>query len=214
MSSLIDTNVLLRLRDSADPHHPDCRTLLEAANVDRFELVICAQVLIEYWVVATRPAGRNGFGLTVVEAAADIRSFRAMLPCVAEVPQITDHWFEIVVRHQVMGKAAHDARIVALAMAAGIRRVVTLNAADFFAVWRDRIANPGSTARRRLGPCLDNPPRSVRFFLPELARRRYPAYLSYARFHRHQHSTLRVAGADRRAGRGECRSTSNRASRT
>lgn len=131
MPTLIDTNILLRLRDSSDPHHGDCRRLLEAKNVAQFGLVTCAQVIIEYWVVATRPVEQNGFGLNTDEAAADIASFLEMCPCLPEPPDIVEPWSALVTRHRVLGKAAHDARIAALAITSGIHVLVTLNRSDF-----------------------------------------------------------------------------------
>jgi len=49
-------------------------------EITRRGICLCAQVLIEYWVVATRPASRNGFGLTPAEAEADIMELRRLLP--------------------------------------------------------------------------------------------------------------------------------------
>ena len=131
MATLGDTSVLLRLRDPSDPRHVDCRAALDPASAVRHGLCLGAQVMIEYWVVATRPAANNGFGLSPDEAAADVTAFRAFLPCLPEPPDVADRWFGLVARHGVSGKPAHDTRLVALMEAHGVRRLLTLNPADF-----------------------------------------------------------------------------------
>ena len=113
MPVLVDTSVLLRLRDPASPAHAACRAALEPAQVARCGICLCAQVLIEYWVVATRPADRNGFGLTPAEAEGDLIALLGMLPCLPEPPDIAARWLSRVARYQVAGKPAHDARLVA-----------------------------------------------------------------------------------------------------
>ena len=131
MAVLVDTSVLLRLRDPADPSHAVCRAALDPEQVGRHGICLCAQVLVEYWVVATRPAANNGFGLSPDDAAEDVRSLRALLPCLPEPPDVVEHWQALVTRYRVSGKTAHDARLVALMTASGVRRLLTLNPSDF-----------------------------------------------------------------------------------
>lgn len=75
---LVDTSVLIR---TLQPHHP---LLPTAERVIRLlpeqgtELHIVAQILIELWVVATRPADRNGLGMTTVHAAAELERVKSM----------------------------------------------------------------------------------------------------------------------------------------
>jgi predicted nucleic acid-binding protein len=131
MPVLVDTSVLLRVRDAQDPRHPDCRAILEASAAGRHALCIVAQVMIEYWVVATRPPDRNGFGLSPAEAAGDLAALRAVLPCLPEPPDVADRWLRLVTQHGVSGKPAHDTRLVAVMEAHGIGRLLTLNPSDF-----------------------------------------------------------------------------------
>jgi predicted nucleic acid-binding protein len=131
MPVLVDTSVLLRLRDIQDSRHADCRSVLDPAAAGRHALCIAAQVMIEYWVVATRPGDRNGFGLTPAEAAADLVALRAFLPCLPEAPDLAERWFRLVTQHAVSGKPAHDTRLIALMEAHGVRRLLTLNPSDF-----------------------------------------------------------------------------------
>ena len=71
MAVLVDTNILVRVRQAVNPHQAVCRQVLELNTVTRLKLCVCAQTIIEYWVVATRPVAQNGGGLTPAEAGAD-----------------------------------------------------------------------------------------------------------------------------------------------
>ena len=152
MPVLADTSVLLRLRDLNDPNHAACREALEPARVARHGICLCAQVLIEYWVVATRPASGNGFGMTLAEAEEDLVALRAVLPCLPEPPDVADRWQALVTRHRVAGKTAHDARLVALAMAHGVTRVLTLNPSDFARYPQIAALSPSGLVSAEAGP--------------------------------------------------------------
>ncbi len=65
MRVLLDTNILLRLSATQAPEHADVVRAVTALLTRGDVPVIAAQVLIELWVVATRPTNVNGFGWTV-----------------------------------------------------------------------------------------------------------------------------------------------------
>ncbi len=71
----VDANILLRVRDADDPRHAVCVEALNRLQDGTNELLICAQVLIEYWAVATRLRDVNGLGLSAAEAALDFDEF-------------------------------------------------------------------------------------------------------------------------------------------
>jgi predicted nucleic acid-binding protein len=128
---LADTNVLLRWSDRDSPHHPECRDAVNCLIERGDQVCTCAQVLIEYWVTSTRPRDVNGFGLSVIDAAARLSVLHGSFPCLVEPAEIADVWQEITIRHSVLGKQAHDARIAALMLAHGVTHLLTLNADDF-----------------------------------------------------------------------------------
>jgi predicted nucleic acid-binding protein len=129
--ALVDTSVLLRLRDLADPRHADCVAVFQPSMVSKHGLRLCVQAMIEYWVVATRPKPNNGFGLPPDVVAHDLGDLRSLVPCLTEPSDVGDHWLMLVTKHRVSGKPAHDARLVALMSAHNIRRLLTLNPSDF-----------------------------------------------------------------------------------
>jgi len=131
MMYLLDTNVLLRLRDLDDPRRSDCIAAVDRLTEQSHTLVVCAQVLIEFWAVATRPRNVNGMGLAIEDVLRELDELRRVFPCLPEPPDIAARWRQVVVDHGVMGRQAHDARIVALMQAHGIAHIVTLNVDDF-----------------------------------------------------------------------------------
>ena len=131
MSCLIDTNVILRFFDLADPRNPEIVQALDAITRASEETYVCAQVLIEYWVVATRPREANGLGLSIPDADRNLDRIEALFPCLPEPPDIGRLWRDVVRQHSVRGKQAHDARLVAVMQAHGVERIITLNCQDF-----------------------------------------------------------------------------------
>ncbi len=131
MRLIVDTNVLVRLRDKNSPHLPECERAMELLITGNHGLYLCTQVLIEFWSVATRPLEANGLGRTVEQAYADCYLFLDAMPLLDEPPDIAHRWLELVRRYGVKGKEVHDARLVAFSAAHGIPHILTLNPADF-----------------------------------------------------------------------------------
>ena len=67
---LLDTNVVLRLAKTEDAQHELVRTAVGIRALRGDDGVLAPQVLIEFWVVATRPPDVNGFGWSPAVAAA------------------------------------------------------------------------------------------------------------------------------------------------
>lgn len=130
MSYLVDTNVFLRVANPADPHRAECVAALDLLR-GTDEAFTCAQILIEYWSAATRPTDVNGLGLDTAKTARNLRLIGGMFPCLSEPPDMGDLWQKVVIRHNVIGKQAHDARIAALMLAHGVTHILTLNPNDF-----------------------------------------------------------------------------------
>lgn len=78
MRILLDTNVLGRLANPADSLHASAVNGLSAARERGYRPSLVPQVIYEFWVVATRPIDRNGLGMTVREAQADLDKCLAM----------------------------------------------------------------------------------------------------------------------------------------
>jgi predicted nucleic acid-binding protein len=132
MPYLLDSNVLIRLLNPADPQHP---VVLRAARLLRGRgehLSFTSQNLVEFWSVCTRPASaRGGYGLTVAQTDRKARWVERLFTLVPESPAVHVEWRHLVVAHSVSGVQVHDARLVAAMLSHGITHVLTLNHADF-----------------------------------------------------------------------------------
>lgn len=100
-------------------------------RVDGEQLALVAQNLYEFWAVATRPVADNGLGLSATEATVEISRFRRYFTIYGDIPNILHEWESLVTAHGVMGKNAHDARLVAAMKQHGIQNLMTYNIRDF-----------------------------------------------------------------------------------
>ena len=131
MNVLLDTNILGRMLQTGHAQHRPAQDAVDAlvARGDTPRLV--PQVLYELWTVATRPVANNGIGLTVAKAAAEFSRMQTLFPLLLDSPAIFPEWERLVVTHSVLGKNAHDARLVAAMTIHGLTHLLTFNTADF-----------------------------------------------------------------------------------
>ena len=131
MRFLIDTNILVRLKDLASEHHKLCYDKVVALRTQNTPLYICAQVLIEYWSVSTCSIEHNGLGQTTEQNFQDCQDFLRMFMLLMEPADIVDRWFGLVRQYDVKGRQVYDARLVALAMSYNIKYILKINTADY-----------------------------------------------------------------------------------
>ncbi|MBI4874517.1 MAG: PIN domain-containing protein [Acidobacteria bacterium] len=131
VSYLIDTNILLRLLQPDDADYPAVRSALDELRSRGVRLYFTSQNFVEFWNVCTRPADRNGFGLSVSETDRRARLIEAAFTLVADSNRTYLEWRRLVVAAGVMGVQVHDARLVATMSAHGITHMLTLNDQDF-----------------------------------------------------------------------------------
>lgn len=127
----LDTNVVLRLVHSAAPEHGACQqAVLDLAGQGR-GIVVPAQVVIEFWVVATRPTNVNGLGWSPSTTREKVNALLTLVQVLPDPHEAFGMWLDMVATLGVSGKRAHDARIAATLRANGVRHLLTLNDADF-----------------------------------------------------------------------------------
>jgi predicted nucleic acid-binding protein len=127
----LDTNIVLRLLNTAAPEHEVVRRSVEKLEAGGEQLAIGLQVLVESWVVLTRPAENNGFGWSATQAHAALSATRTRFTLLVDDENTAAHWLDVVSAQSVMGKRAHDARIAALMASHGVSSILTLNGQDF-----------------------------------------------------------------------------------
>src|SRR3990170_3934562 len=132
MLILVDTNVFLRLVEPGHRRHLEAssaiRTLRQAGNA----LCVVPQVHYEFWVAATRDVAQNGFGMAPAEAEVTLQRLGPPLfRLLRDERAIYEPWRELVSRYKVIGKQAHDTRLVAAMRRHNLIHLLTFNLADF-----------------------------------------------------------------------------------
>src|SRR5438045_1388711 len=131
MSVFIDSNILLI---SAQPSHAMHGRAVRsvASTIERGEpLVLTPQIAAEFWNGATRPADRNGLGMSHEKAADELSRIEAFCSMLSESPEVYSEWKRLVFQYQVTGVKVHDARLVAAMKVYGVARILTFNHDDF-----------------------------------------------------------------------------------
>lgn len=128
---LLDTNLLLRLSDGNSPHQALADQSIKKLRLRGDWPCLTAQNLIEFWAVATRPIDANGFGWDTQKTRVEIDQLLNKFPLLDDTPAILTNWMNLVTTHDVKGKRAHDARLVAVMQSHGITHLLTFNTDDF-----------------------------------------------------------------------------------
>jgi predicted nucleic acid-binding protein len=131
MNVLLDTNVALRIAEPAHAQYQAALDATELLTVQGHVLCLVPQNFYEFWVVSTRPASQNGRGKTPDEVLAEIASLDAEFITYPDTAAVFAEWRQLVALHKVVGKPAHDARLVAAMLAHGLTHLLTFNEPDF-----------------------------------------------------------------------------------
>jgi len=128
---LLDTNVVLRAASPTDPEYHMVVDAIARRLLDGDELLIAPQVVMEFWTAATRPVDVNGYGWSAHVTEAKVVDLRRQFPLLPETVDVFDEWLRLVCAHGVLGKRAHDARLVAWMNTHDVRNLLTFNIGDF-----------------------------------------------------------------------------------
>jgi predicted nucleic acid-binding protein len=128
---LVDTNVLLRISQEADPQYELVGSSIKALFKQRSELCFSLQNIAEFWNVCTRPTERNGYGLTISETDRRVEYIERTMTFLLDSYQVYSIWRQLVIANHVRGVQVHDARLAAVMMAYGVTHILTLNQPDF-----------------------------------------------------------------------------------
>jgi predicted nucleic acid-binding protein len=131
MPILVDTSVLARLANKADPLFRVAEHAVDELHKRGEVLHVTAQNMIEFRNMATRPKGVNGLGLSVAEAATKSAVFETTFPLLVETPDVYPAWKAIADGLGIIGKQVHDARLVAVCHVHSVTHLLTFNVAHF-----------------------------------------------------------------------------------
>ena len=124
----MDTSVLLEATDEARSGHAAARAFIELGT----RLVLSAQVIREFLVVATRPVTANGLEMTLADAMENVCEFRRIIRLLPEERPVLPTFLSLLAETSCRGKRIHDAHLVATAIAHRVASIVTLNTDDFW----------------------------------------------------------------------------------
>jgi predicted nucleic acid-binding protein len=130
-SWLLDSNILIRWVQHDDPGAAVVEAALDQLMLSAADLCYTSQNLAEFWNTLTRPADRNGYGLSPEEADRQALLLESRLILLADTPAIHIAWRRLVIEHRVSGVQVHDARLVAAMHVHGVNRILTFNTRDF-----------------------------------------------------------------------------------
>jgi predicted nucleic acid-binding protein len=128
--AFFDTNVLLAATAPGRPHHAAALRELQLGVAHR-TVLLSGQVVREYLAVATRPAAANGLGLTRADALANVGQIVERAVLLDDDAVVREALLRLLREVECTGRQVHDANIAATMLANGVRRLLTLNPADF-----------------------------------------------------------------------------------
>jgi len=131
MAHLGDTNLLLRAAQDGHPQQAEARDAIRDLIVAGEDVFLMRQNLVEFWVVATRPADRNGLAMTPEQAEAELARLENQFPVLPDTDAVYDEWRRLVTTHGVTGFRSYDARLVASMLVHGVTHILTFNVEDF-----------------------------------------------------------------------------------
>ncbi|HEX6985169.1 MAG TPA: PIN domain-containing protein [Planctomycetaceae bacterium] len=131
MAFLLDTNVLVRLANTADASYAAAVRAVAELHRRGEAIRVAPQNLIEFRAAATRPTAANGLGHSAAEAERKAAQFESTFPLLPDTPDIYPAWKSLVSAAGVVGKQVHDARLVAVCHVHGVPNLLTFNTAHF-----------------------------------------------------------------------------------
>ena len=139
---LIDTNVLLRLSRYSDPLQPAIESALSVLDGRGAKLYYSLQNIAEFWNIATRPAERNGYGLSIAKTNTRIEYIERTMTLLPDTAAVYAAWRRLVSAHNVRGIQVHDVRLAAIMEAHRVTNILTLNQPDFVRYSEVRVVHP------------------------------------------------------------------------
>lgn len=146
MSILVDTNILLRSVEPLHPHYSAAVGAVSRLLADSTPVYFTLQNIAEFWNVATRPKDKNGLGLTIPAALAEVEKIESLLMLLPDTPAVYAEWKRIVMDHNVSGVQVHDARLVATMKTHGVTGLLTFDVGDFSRYTDIQVTHPKALA--------------------------------------------------------------------
>jgi predicted nucleic acid-binding protein len=128
---LVDTNVWVRTLRPDDLQHLSAVDAVTSLRTAGHRLAVVPQVFYELWSVSTRPAVNNGLGFSVEQSLEDQRRILESSELFEDDSGVFDAWRDLIAKYAILGKQAHDARLVAAMVRHGLTHLLSFNGQDF-----------------------------------------------------------------------------------
>jgi predicted nucleic acid-binding protein len=131
----------VRLADPSSLRYVSARAAVDKLLSSGELLGVSAQILIEFWAVATRPINVHGLGWTIEQTNNHLTQLLAQFELVPEGDAFLV-WRSLVIAAAVSGKHAHDARLATVMQQHGITCLLSFNIQDFSSFKSLTVLNP------------------------------------------------------------------------
>ena len=128
---LLDTNILARLTERNSRQHQTAANAVKTLITRGDLLFITPQNFGEFWSLTTRPATKNGMGLTATKAAAEFANHKVAFRMLPDDAAMFAQWERLVSTYGVIGPDVHDARLAAVALVYQVPHILTFNGKHF-----------------------------------------------------------------------------------
>jgi hypothetical protein len=132
----------MRFCNFSDVQHQVATDAISRLLMQSDKCFLVMQVIIEFWVVATRPTQVNGLGWTVDQTRNTVDQLLDRFPVLEESSQLFENWLKLVTNNGVMGKRTHEARIIATMLTNKITHLPTFNPSVFVGISSITITRP------------------------------------------------------------------------
>jgi predicted nucleic acid-binding protein len=139
---LLDTNVIIRFTDTKSSEYNLVSNAISTILLQGSKCFITSQVIIEFWVVATRPLNVNGLGWNIAQTTQAIEMLINQFEILPETPDVFPTWLNLVKTYNISGKRTHDMRILAVMLTHKISNILTFNPKDFIAIPGINVIHP------------------------------------------------------------------------
>lgn len=127
----LDTNILLRSVRSSDAQALTIISSMRRLHDSGYFFCLTPQNIGEFWNVSTRPANRNGFGLSPRETLTRLNEIEQSMTLLPDDARVYTIWRRLLIDHAIQGVQVHDAHLAASLEAHEVSQLLTLNTADF-----------------------------------------------------------------------------------
>jgi hypothetical protein len=156
-SFLVDTKILLRLSDPNATEHSSAIAEDQAVGVNRHDLFLETENMVEFWPAGTRPVTSTGalgwsprelqYGRCPAEYQRRMKNIECFFPALLAPPGVFGIWIKLLSEAGYCGVPVDAARMAAVMRACGVAPPIALNPDNFRRKTRLIVVRPADASR-------------------------------------------------------------------